>query len=68
MDYQIISDGSCDLTMELREKYNIQVVPFYISQDIPAVCPEFRRCISSTCERGTRDHLHDYHQYPQRSI
>lgn len=33
MDYQIISDGSCDLTMELREKYNIQVVPFYVSFD-----------------------------------
>ena len=29
MQFQIISDGSCDLTMELREKYNIQVVPFY---------------------------------------
>lgn len=33
MEYQIISDGSCDLTMELREKYNIQVVPFYVSFD-----------------------------------
>ena len=33
MQFQIISDGSCDLTMELREKYNIQVVPFYVSFD-----------------------------------
>ncbi len=33
MDYQIISDGACDLTIELREKYNIQVVPFYVSFD-----------------------------------
>ena len=33
MDFQIISDGSCDLTIELREKYNIQVVPFYVSFD-----------------------------------
>ena len=33
MDFQIISDSSCDLDMELREKYNIQVVPFYISFD-----------------------------------
>lgn len=33
MEYQIISDGACDLTMELREKYNIQVVPFYVSFD-----------------------------------
>ena len=33
MQFQIISDGSCDLTMELREKYNIQVIPFYVSFD-----------------------------------
>ncbi len=33
MDYQIMSDSSCDLDMDLREKYNIQVVPFYISFD-----------------------------------
>lgn len=33
MEYQIISDGACDLTIELREKYNIQVVPFYVSFD-----------------------------------
>lgn len=33
MEFQIISDGACDLTLELREKYNIQVVPFYISFD-----------------------------------
>ena len=33
MDYQIISDGSCDLSLELREKYHIQIVPFYVSFD-----------------------------------
>lgn len=33
MDYQIISDSSCDLEQGLREKYNIEVVPFYISFD-----------------------------------
>lgn len=33
MEYQIMSDGACDLTMDLREKYNIQVVPFYVSFD-----------------------------------
>lgn len=33
MDYQIMSDGACDLTMDLREKYNIEVVPFYVSFD-----------------------------------
>lgn len=33
MDYQIISDGACDLSMELRDMYNIQIVPFYVSFD-----------------------------------
>ena len=33
MDFQIISDSSCDLEPALCEKYNIQVVPFYISFD-----------------------------------
>lgn len=33
MEYQIMSDGACDLTMDLREKYNIEVVPFYVSFD-----------------------------------
>lgn len=33
MEFQIMSDGACDLTMDLREKYNIQVVPFYVSFD-----------------------------------
>lgn len=33
MEYQIMSDGACDLSMDLREKYNIQVVPFYVSFD-----------------------------------
>ncbi len=33
MEYQVMSDGACDLTMDLREKYHIQVVPFYVSFD-----------------------------------
>lgn len=33
MEYQIISDGACDLSMELRDMYHIQVVPFYVSFD-----------------------------------
>lgn len=33
MEYQVMSDGACDLAMDLREKYNIQVVPFYVSFD-----------------------------------
>ena len=33
MAYQIISDSSCDLTVELAKEKNIHVVPFYISFD-----------------------------------
>ncbi|BFL45750.1 DegV family protein [Lactonifactor longoviformis] len=33
MDYQIITDGSCDLGEELAQKCGIQVVPFYVSFD-----------------------------------
>lgn len=31
--FHIISDGSCDLPMELTQKKNITVVPFYVSFD-----------------------------------
>jgi len=31
--YQIVSDGSCDLSQELIEKYQVHVVPFYITKD-----------------------------------
>ena len=33
MQYQIISDGSCDLPQELTREKNIHVVPFYVSFD-----------------------------------
>ena len=33
MEYQVISDGSCDLEADLKEKYNIEVVPFFVSFD-----------------------------------
>ncbi len=33
MSYQIISDGSCDLGMEIPQKYGIKVVPFYVTFD-----------------------------------
>lgn len=33
MKFQIISDGSCDLSDELIEKHKIRVVPFYVSFD-----------------------------------
>lgn len=31
--YRIISDGSCDLPEELTSRYDIHVVPFYVSMD-----------------------------------
>lgn len=33
MNYQIISDGACDLLPEYKEKYNVLTVPFYVSFD-----------------------------------
>lgn len=33
MNYQIFSDSSCDLPLKIIQKYNICVVPFYISFD-----------------------------------
>ena len=33
MEYQIISDGSCDLDIDTLKKYNIHTVPFYVSFD-----------------------------------
>lgn len=33
MQYQIISDGSCDLPQEMTREKNIHVVPFYVSFD-----------------------------------
>lgn len=33
MEYQIFSDSSCDLPLKTIKKYNIKVVPFYISFD-----------------------------------
>ena len=32
-DFVIVSDGACDLPLDIIEKYNIKVVPFYISYD-----------------------------------
>lgn len=31
--YQIVSDGACDLSQEIVEKYNLKTVPFYVSMD-----------------------------------
>lgn len=33
MNYQIISDGACDLIPEFASRHNIEIVPFYVSFD-----------------------------------
>ena len=33
MKYQVVSDGSMDLSPELAKEKNIEVVPFYVSFD-----------------------------------
>lgn len=33
MEYKIISDGSCDLSLEDAKKLDVEVVPFYVSFD-----------------------------------
>ena len=35
--YKIISDGSCDLSKELAEKRDIDIVPFYVSFDLTLI-------------------------------
>ncbi|TCT16801.1 DegV family protein with EDD domain [Natranaerovirga pectinivora] len=32
-DFQVISDSSCDIPDEIVKKYNIEIVPFYVSFD-----------------------------------
>ena len=31
MNFQIVSDGACDLPIEVLEENNISTVPFYVS-------------------------------------
>ena len=38
--YQIITDGSCDLTSEYAIEHNIKIVPFYVSFDQENYCKE----------------------------
>lgn len=33
MNYQIISDGACDLIPEFASRHNVEIVPFYVSFD-----------------------------------
>ena len=33
MNFKVMSDGACDLSKELLEKYDIDTVPFYVSTD-----------------------------------
>lgn len=32
-DYQIFSDGSCDMPRDIASQYNIKIIPFYVSLD-----------------------------------
>lgn len=40
MEYRIISDGSCDLPVEIYDESNLTVVPFYVSFDSETYCKE----------------------------
>lgn len=33
MNYQIISDGACDLRPEFAQRHNVEIVPFYVTFD-----------------------------------
>lgn len=46
--YQIISDGSCDLTPEWAKEHQVTVVPFYVSFDS-------EKYLKENVELGTRD-------------
>ncbi len=65
MEYQVMSDGACDLTMDLRKEYNIQVVPFYVSFDDSNYYKEID-------EIGIREvyekMVHDPKTYPKTSL
>ncbi len=58
MDYQIISDGSCDLPPELVKEKNIIVVPFYVSFDDKHYQKE-------TAEMSVRDFYEEMVQNPK---
>lgn len=65
MEYQIISDGACDLTFELREKYNIQIVPFYVSFD----GENYQKEIDEIGIREVYERMvHDPKTYPKTSL
>ena len=57
MNYQIISDGSCDLSQELAKEKNIEIVPFYVSFDSETYQKEVE-------EVGVRDFYQQMIDYP----
>lgn len=57
MSYQIISDGSCDLGVELPKQHGIRVVPFYVTFDGETYQKEIE-------EVGVRDFYQKMVDYP----
>lgn len=57
MNYQIISDGSCDLSQELTKEKKIEVVPFYVSFDSETYKKEMQ-------EVGVRDFYQQMIDHP----
>lgn len=58
MNYQIITDGSCDLPTELIKEKKLQVVPFYVSFDGKNYKKEIE-------EVGIREFYEEMVQYPK---
>ncbi len=57
MSYQIISDGSCDLGVELPKQHGIRIVPFYVTFDGETYQKEIE-------EVGVRDFYQKMVDYP----
>lgn len=57
MSYQIISDGSCDLGVELPKQHGIKIVPFYVTFDGETYQKEIE-------EVGVRDFYQKMVDYP----
>lgn len=65
MNYKIISDGCCDLSKDIIEKYQLHIIPFYISFDDETYYKEIE-------EIGIRDvyerMVNNPHVYPKTSL
>ena len=65
MEYQVISDSSCDLEADLKEKYNIEVVPFFVSFEEEKYYKE----IEEIAIRDVYDKMVSNHKkYPKTSL